>query len=353
MKKMLSIIIVLLLICCSPIAVFAHRGRTDENGGHYVQETGEYHYHHGYPEHQHENGVCPYEDNILFDDDYNDTDDYNYDSHQTYHSGYKEYTYGEYVTKARNQKEKEQAKHDSKKTNAEIPTPLNLIIQFILTEGIFGTMFGSAFLIIFLVLFQFNVWEYKKYEHQYNDILGLKVLVVSGLLFTFAIIDIFFVHSNYHWLTLVSVFLEIIYFIYICRLISKKHHSIKHNEQIKKAEEQKEFENKKAHYTKLYGGKNICDLVDMPQTAYIDDKGKPHQIQYGEDIYTISLAHSYKKFHRLSCRYATNNIINYANLNYYSLHCSPCRVCYPVIPDTTWYKKYLEIKEIKEKYHID
>lgn len=61
MKKMLSIIIVLLLICCSPIAVFAHRGRTDENGGHYVQETGEYHYHHGYPEHQHENGVCPYE----------------------------------------------------------------------------------------------------------------------------------------------------------------------------------------------------------------------------------------------------------------------------------------------------
>lgn len=30
-----------------------HRGRTDENGGHYDHSTGEYHYHHGYPEHDH------------------------------------------------------------------------------------------------------------------------------------------------------------------------------------------------------------------------------------------------------------------------------------------------------------
>lgn len=38
----------------------AHPGRTDSNGGHYNRSTGEYHYHHGYPEHQHENGICPY-----------------------------------------------------------------------------------------------------------------------------------------------------------------------------------------------------------------------------------------------------------------------------------------------------
>lgn len=50
------------ILCCVflvPI-VSAHSGRTDGNGGHYNSSTGEYHYHHGYPEHQHINGTCPY-----------------------------------------------------------------------------------------------------------------------------------------------------------------------------------------------------------------------------------------------------------------------------------------------------
>ena len=49
---------------------FAHSGRTDSRGGHYDRSTGEYHYHHGYSAHQHENGVCPY--------DYNDATDHYY-----------------------------------------------------------------------------------------------------------------------------------------------------------------------------------------------------------------------------------------------------------------------------------
>lgn len=34
---------------------------TDSNGGHYDRQNGGYHYHHGYPAHDHPNGVCPYE----------------------------------------------------------------------------------------------------------------------------------------------------------------------------------------------------------------------------------------------------------------------------------------------------
>lgn len=34
-------------------AAFAHSGKTDSNGGHYDNSKGEYHYHHGYPPHQH------------------------------------------------------------------------------------------------------------------------------------------------------------------------------------------------------------------------------------------------------------------------------------------------------------
>lgn len=45
-------------------AVLAHPGDTDNQGGHTDHSTGQYHFHHGYPPHQHTGGVCPYE----FDD---------------------------------------------------------------------------------------------------------------------------------------------------------------------------------------------------------------------------------------------------------------------------------------------
>ena len=55
------ILFFLLLLLCFPIASLAHPGRTDANGGHYDRSTGEYHYHHGYPAHQHTDGICPYD----------------------------------------------------------------------------------------------------------------------------------------------------------------------------------------------------------------------------------------------------------------------------------------------------
>ena len=49
------------------ITAFAHSGRTDSDGGHTDHSTGEYHWHHGYPAHQHEDRdgdgypeYCPY-----------------------------------------------------------------------------------------------------------------------------------------------------------------------------------------------------------------------------------------------------------------------------------------------------
>lgn len=47
------------------ITVSAHSGRTDSRGGHHDYKNasglGSYHYHHGYPAHLHENGICPYD----------------------------------------------------------------------------------------------------------------------------------------------------------------------------------------------------------------------------------------------------------------------------------------------------
>lgn len=60
MKKTLSTLVIFLLIFPT-FHVIAHPGNTDSKGGHYNRSTGDYHYHHGYPEHEHNNGVCPYE----------------------------------------------------------------------------------------------------------------------------------------------------------------------------------------------------------------------------------------------------------------------------------------------------
>lgn len=64
MKRFFAFVFAFLLLL-SP-AVLAHSGKTDANGGHYDRSTGEYHYHHGYPAHQHYDmdgdGIvdCPY-----------------------------------------------------------------------------------------------------------------------------------------------------------------------------------------------------------------------------------------------------------------------------------------------------
>lgn len=66
MRKRIVLIIALLIIIAAPLYAFAHPGKTDSDGGHTDSETGDYHYHHGYPAHEHRDmdgdGIpdCPY-----------------------------------------------------------------------------------------------------------------------------------------------------------------------------------------------------------------------------------------------------------------------------------------------------
>ena len=57
MKKTFSVLFCFMLLFCS---ASAHAGRTDAADGHWDRSSGTYHYHHGYPAHQHTNGICPY-----------------------------------------------------------------------------------------------------------------------------------------------------------------------------------------------------------------------------------------------------------------------------------------------------
>lgn len=67
MKKTLLFFLLLLFALLLTATALAHSGGTDSQGGHTNQSTGEYHFHHGYSAHQHEDidgdGVldCPYD----------------------------------------------------------------------------------------------------------------------------------------------------------------------------------------------------------------------------------------------------------------------------------------------------
>lgn len=60
MKRVIALLLSAALLLLFPASVFAHAGKTDANGGHFDLSTGEYHYHHGFPAHQHTDGYCPY-----------------------------------------------------------------------------------------------------------------------------------------------------------------------------------------------------------------------------------------------------------------------------------------------------
>lgn len=76
MKFKKFILLIFTLICIST-SVYAHPGNTDANGGHYDSYTGEYHYHHGFEAHYHDNGICPFgnidvsRENVVTLEDYN------------------------------------------------------------------------------------------------------------------------------------------------------------------------------------------------------------------------------------------------------------------------------------------
>lgn len=69
MKRLAYIVSILAMVGLLVATSYAHSGRTDRKGGHYNRSTGKYHYHHGYPAHDHYDidgdgkADCPYKFN--------------------------------------------------------------------------------------------------------------------------------------------------------------------------------------------------------------------------------------------------------------------------------------------------
>lgn len=108
MKNKCIVILILSFALCSALVIlsFAHPGKTDEYGGHYDYEAGEYHYHHGFPAHQHPNGQCPYN----FVDNTDHSGGSSYYSDNEYQQWYAEYE-RELAEQERLEEEKRQGAH--------------------------------------------------------------------------------------------------------------------------------------------------------------------------------------------------------------------------------------------------
>lgn len=84
-----------LLLPIFVLTASAHAGRTDSNGGHYDRSTGEYHYHHGYPAHDHydmdgDGSVdCPYGFQDVSVTSSDSSKSANADAGQKYYDGYR------------------------------------------------------------------------------------------------------------------------------------------------------------------------------------------------------------------------------------------------------------------------
>lgn len=277
-KKCLVFILFVISILFSSSAS-GHSGRTDGKGGHYDRSTGEYHYHHGYPAHDHYDmdgdGTidCPYD----FDDQTN-------------------YDYGRTYKRSSTQESSKPTKPYSKKTDNQASS-LTSLESDQLDESI------DWGLILFLI-----------------------VVSIYPLYCLYQII------KNY-----------------INKISERKKH-----EQWVSQERQRKFEEEKAEYTALYGGRSIYEIIDAPSDSEIGRDGLPKNIgaKGWGTRYTFYTSANGNCYHTSNCRY-TN--LNYKKNAYFLKHSRyyPCSICKPVLPDVSWVDEYKKIIWIKKEYGID
>lgn len=171
--KVFAAIVIVTVCLCLPTS--AHSGRTDGKGGHYDRSTGEYHYHHGYPAHQHKNGVCPY--------DFDDQTDYN-----------SNYAGGDSYSSTNN--------HNEHKKDGWIYKPDKSILDY--AKMIFALPLMCAAAFFLGCLFMSLVVETVPFK--IPDIVYSSVAFISGTLSAFSTFLYFFIGSFYGALVAIAEF---------------------------------------------------------------------------------------------------------------------------------------------------
>ena len=294
-----------------PVTARFHPGSTDSKGGHNDHSTGEYHYHHGYPAHQHEDldgdGVldCPY--------DFKDKTGQNSGGLSNGTSG--NTTRGGYEY--------------PKPTPSARPSSEKLFDSFWdIISYIFQCLFALGILSMFVLPIVCEIKKKKaektrfiRYQQEENKRQEQRL-----------------------------------------KDEAKQRQVEEAQEKIKRLQAEQQFIKEKNEYSALYAGKSLLEACNAPDGCYISEDGLPASrsglIDRWGSEYTFYVSRS-RKYHEASCRYGVNGeAVNAFTLRedlktriYYRK--SPCGLCKPVLPDLSWYDEYLRIKAIVIKYQID
>lgn len=295
MKKHRQFTILLVCVIVSVMLMstaLAHSGRTDSNGGHYNRSTGAYHYHHGYPAHQHPGGICPYS----YDDQTSGRSD---GSGDTLSSSLSADDY--------------QKKYLEEKQNASDN----------------------------YTLYQNSLKELDKAKSDARKLKWFMICIVF-----FSILYYFMSRSKYTKLKVELAKTEDN--LKKASVVAALKHDL--NGAVDQDKLQSEYDRLRKELFDKYANKSPESFVDMPADTEIGKDGLPRQkgatVNWGPK-YTVFKAPSGKRYHRASCGRGTQPIHVY-----FVRGLTACGICNPHIPDLAWYTEYRRIKSLKEKYSI-
>lgn len=340
MKTQLKRILTFLFILAFPLLlvfrVYAHPGKTDEYGGHYDRSTGEYHYHHGFEAHQHVdlNGDgtpdCPFE---FVDKTGQNSGGSGYAS--SFVSSSAETKPPEYFTIV-----KEVVKE-------------NVVSVEVLPEWVNYALIGSG--IVFLVMFimirakssdiRLLNSQLDRFRKELSDEKNKNLALQSE--------NEALLNDN----ATMQLSIETVKTNSMLEIIKSNKLA---SDEIKQERERRVglynaiLDNALIDRIKADLGEDyLLILSGGPPGTTFDDKGLPHKIENGFDIFLIPVSDS-GKYHRNSCRYAKiNKRIHAVLINKNSYKYSPCYICFPSVPDTDWIKKYHQYKKQLECSDID
>lgn len=311
-------------------SVFAHPGRTDENGGHTNHSTGEYHFHHGYPAHQHSDtngdGIldCPYSYS-------NNTTNTNKSSSSATRSAPDNSYSSSGSTFATKPTELKVDNSLSASTNKLDDSNSKLAITVADTNAEFVILvIGSG-----IVLSLFLSAQAKSIRDKYSRNAFSETSLNQEQESQNRIIEIDKENREEGLMAQPNA-----------EQLNKEHldnQVILCEEKISIIYEYKEYSIKSSH-KKESCVTSVLNMVGAPEGAYVDSSGMPHMMDAsGSDMYILYLS-STKKYHTKQCRYAYGCApINMRKIQQNRYKYMPCALCTPFLFDTDWVDRYQKL----------
>lgn len=290
--RLILFAVALIMLCSLTVPVLAHSGKTDDDGGHYDNEAGEYHYHHGYPAHDHYD---------MDGDGYVDCP-YDFDDRTGWNSG----------------SSGSSSKHSTDVAEQEGGTVPVLTVVFICV----------AFVVVLVVAIVKIVKLSDKSRRFYTQLTDSQCEVNR--------LSKDVMHKDD---TIVKQEKKIV------SLMSRT------NELTEEL-----FYSERRYYQHLYGSKTKAEIMNAPKGGGVGLDGMPYcftqvndEREWGD--YTAFIAIGGKRFHSREGCSGANIPINAVNIDYRT-RC-PCERCKPTFPDLMWFNQYNAHMEVIRKYDLE